>query len=310
MLSGLSSVATIFMMIGMGYFLAYRKLFNGETNKLLSKLVLQVSLPLMIISSLPKRFTLEELMGSSRGAFVAFASILLSYAIAYILSYLLKVEERERGLFCVLFSLCNSIFIGLPFNISLYGEGSTPFVFLYYIANTLVFWSIGVYNIKKHSALSQEGDGILNTLKKVFSPPLIGFFVGVLLIALKIQLPEFLDTAFVYIGQLSTPLSMFFIGTVIYQMDFKELRLDRITVAILVGKFLISPLIVMGLLLFFDLPELLEKVFVIQGAGPIIAQVALVAEYYEVNAKYSAFMVGLSTILYMFIIPIYVLILG
>ena len=57
MFGGLGSVATIFVMIGMGYFLAHRKLFNRATNKLFSKLVIQVSLPLMILSSLPKRFT-------------------------------------------------------------------------------------------------------------------------------------------------------------------------------------------------------------------------------------------------------------
>jgi predicted permease len=194
-------------------------------------------------------------------------------------------------------------------NISLYGEESTPFVFLYYIANTLIFWTVGVYNIKKHS-FTQGSDGILHAIKKIFSPPLIGFILGVLLIALKIRLPEFLDRSFNYIGQLSTPLSMFFIGTVIYQMDFGKWRLDRATVLILLGKFIISPLMIMGLLLFFDFPDLLEKVFIIQGAGPIIAQAALVAEYYEVNASYAAFMVGLSTILYMFILPIYALILA
>ena len=91
---------------------------------------------------------------------------------------------------------------------------------------------------------------------------------------------------------------------------YKRQRLDRATVLILLGKFIISPLMIMGLLLFFDFPDLLEKVFIIQGAGPIIAQAALVAEYYEVNASYAAFMVGLSTILYMFILPIYALILA
>lgn len=309
MFGGLGSVATIFVMIGMGYFLAHRKLFNRATNKLFSKLVIQVSLPLMILSSLPKRFTLDDLAVSSRGVLVAFASIAISYAIAYGLAYGLKMEARERGLFCVLFSLGNSIFIGLPMNISLYGEESTPFVFLYYIANTLIFWTVGVYNIKKHS-FTQGSDGILHAIKKIFSPPLIGFILGVLLIVLKIRLPEFLDRSFNYIGQLSTPLSMFFIGTVIYQMDFGKWRLDRATVLILLGKFIISPLMIMGLLLFFDFPDLLEKVFIIQGAGPIIAQAALVAEYYEVNASYAAFMVGLSTILYMFILPIYALILA
>ena len=52
MFGGLGSVATIFVMIGMGYFLAHRKLFNRATNKLFSKLVIQVSLAMKFMLGL------------------------------------------------------------------------------------------------------------------------------------------------------------------------------------------------------------------------------------------------------------------
>ncbi len=309
MLNGLNSVGSIFIMIGIGYFLAKKGVLNEETNNLFSKIVMQVSIPLMVISSLPQRFTLEELIGSSKGLFVAFASMLLTYGMAYILSLVLKIDRRERGVFCVLFSLCNSLFIGLPINISLFGQESAPYIFLFYIANTLTFWTIGVYNIKKHSSKNKDL-GMLGNIKKVFSPPLIGFIIGIIFIVFKVELPAFLNTSFNYIGQLSTPLSMFFIGTVIYNIDFKEMKINFTTIVALVGKFIISPLIVILLLSLFELPSLLGKVFIIQGAGPIITQIALVTEYYDVNSKYAAYMVGLSTILYMFVVPIYVFLIG
>lgn len=309
MLQAFGSVATIFIMIAIGYILAAKGMLNDKTNKLFSKLFINISLPLLIIVSLPARFTLEELIGSSTGILVAFISILVAYAIAYIIARIIKVEEKERGLFCVLISFCNSLFIGLPINISLYGEESTGFVLLYYIANTTLFWTIGVYNIRRYSA-SNENMSIIDSIKKVFSPPLIGFLIGVFLIVFKINLPIFITDAFQYIGNLGTPMSMFFIGTVIYNIDFKEIRIDLSTIMVLLGKFLITPLVVMFVLSFFDLPSTLNKVFIIQGAGPIISQAALVAENYGVNSKYAAFMVGLTTILYMFIIPIYVFFIG
>lgn len=309
MLNGFNSVGSIFIMIGIGYFLAKKDVLNEETNKLFSKIVIQIAIPLMVISSLPQRFTLEELIRSSKGILVALISLLLSYAIAHIFALVLKIEKRERGVFCVLFSICNSLFIGFPINISLFGEESAPYIFLFYIANTIVFWTIGVYNIKKHSSNNKDL-GFIGNIKKVFSPPLIGFIVGVLFIVFKLNLPDFLYTSFNYIGQLSTPLSMFFIGTVIYNIDFKEMKINLTTTIILVGKFIISPLITIFLLSLFELPSLLDKVFIIQSAGPIVTQIALVTEYYDVNSKYAAYMVGLSTIIYMLVVPIYVFLIG
>ena len=101
-----------------------------------------------------------------------------------------------------------------------------------------------------------------------------------------------------YMGQLSTPLSMLFIGTVIYNINFKELKIDLTTITIIIGKFFVVPITAIILLSFFNFPDLLNKVFIVQAAAPIITQVALVTEYYDVNSKYSAFMVGLSCLLY------------
>lgn len=48
---------------------------------------------------------------------------------------------------------------------------------LYYMANTTMFWTLGVYHIVNDS-LGGKGNMplfSLQTLKKVFSPPLLGF---------------------------------------------------------------------------------------------------------------------------------------
>ena len=305
MSNGLNSVGSIFIMIGTGFYLAKKGLLNQETNNLFCKLLMQVALPLMIISSLPQSFTLEELVGSFRGILIAFVSLLLTYAVSYVITLVLKIDKRERGLFCALFSISNVLMIGLPINISLFGKGSTPYVALYYMVNTISFWTIGVYNIKKYSS-KNEDLGILGNIKNVFSPPLIGLIIGIALIVSGLELPSFLNTSFNYIGQLCTPLSMLYMGTVIYSMNFKEIKIDITTIATLMGKFIVSPLIMIFLLSLFELPVLLGKVFIVQAAGPIMTQIAIVTEYYDVDSKYAAFMVGLSTIIYMFIIPVYV----
>lgn len=298
------SLLMIFTMIGIGVFLAKRGVLNKETNKVFSKLVVGYALPLMMIVSLPTRFTKEMLVESLGGIIVAFLSIGLTYIIARIICIIIKIEPRKRGLFCTMMTFANAIFIGLPMNMSLLGEESAPFVFLFYMANTILFWTIGVYGIRQSGRKNESISGV-ETVRRVFSPPLIGFLIGAFLVISGIRLPYFVEKSFSYMGQLTTPLAMLFIGTVISEIDFKGIRLDKCGYGILIGRFLIAPVIMCFVLSFVELPSLLETVFKIEASMPIITQSALVSDYYEANAEYAAFMVALSTLLTLIIIPIY-----
>lgn len=309
MLNGLNSVLTIFMMIGTGFIMAKRGFFNKETGKLFSKLVLNISLPFMMIVSIPMRFSKEKLFSSLNGIIVAFLSILLTYIIAIVIAHILKIDRAKRGVFYAMFTFSNSIFIGLPINLSLFGEESATYVFLFYLANTSLFWTVGVYNIRKYSSDVTMELSKINFLKKIFSPPFIGFIVGLALVFLEIKLPPFIVDSLKYIGNLTTPLSMFFIGIVIYSINFRDIRLDIPTYFVLIGKFLVAPLMMFMCLKLFELPQLLNNVFILEATMPIMTQVALVSEFYGANSEDVSFMVGFTTVLSILIIPIYSIIL-
>jgi len=309
MLNGINSVLTIFIMIGTGFILAKKGFFTEETSKLFSKLVINISLPLMMIVNIPMRFSKEKLFNSLSSIIVAFLSILITFFIAAIIARIFKIDKNKRGIFYTMFTFSNTIFIGLPINVSLFGEESATYVFLYYLANTTLFWTLGIYNISKSGSGENKEFSILNSLRKIFSPPFISFLVGLALVLLEIELPVFIVNSFRYIGNLTTPLSMFFIGIVIYSIDLKDLKLDIPSYLILFGRFLAAPLIMFTCLKLFEFPILLNNVFIIEATMPIITQSALVSEFYGADSKYVSFMVGLSTVLSILVIPVYSLIL-
>lgn len=309
MLNSFNSVLTIFIMIGIGFILTKKGFFDKKTSKLFSKLVINVSLPLMMVVNIPMRFSKEELFNSLNGIIVAFVSIITTYVIAVLISKILKIDEEKRGIFCTMITFSNAIFIGLPVNVSLFGEASATYVFLFYIANTSLFWTLGVNSIRSGNSNSTKRFSGIESIKKIFAPPFIGFIIGIMLVLLEIKLPVFIINSFRYIGNLTTPLSMFFIGTVIYSIDFKQIKLDKCSYIVLVGRFLIAPLVMFISLKLFELPIVLKNVFIIEATMPIITQAALVSEFYEINAEYAALMVGLSTVLSILIIPIYTFIL-
>ncbi|MFW6270079.1 MAG: AEC family transporter, partial [Bacillota bacterium] len=198
-----------------------------------------------------------------------------------------------------------TIFIGLPVNIALFGETSTGIVTLYYVAHTTIFWTIGVYGIRKDVNGNQEGIFTLGTLKRIFSPILVAYVFSVILILLEISLPKFIMDTAGYLGDLTTPLSMLFIGITIYSIDYSSIKISKDMLAILTGRFIITPLIIYSLFFIFSGSVLMQKVFVIEAAMPIMATIAIVSQAYKADHKYATIMIAVTTLASLLIIPGY-----
>jgi hypothetical protein len=310
MFSAINSILTIFLMIGVGFYLSKKGWLNEEINKSVSKIIVNVSLPLLMINNITTRFNREELLLSTTGVLLAFCGILLSYGLALLICNFFRVEKSKRGIFCAMFAFSNTIFIGLPVNVSLFGEKSVVYVLLYYLANTTLFWTIGVYNIRISSREASEASIGSNLLRKILTPPLLGFLIGILLVILNIKLPVFIIDAFKYIGSLTTPLSMFFIGSIISFIKIKDIKLDFYSYMIIIGKFIVTPIIFFFLLGFVNFPILLKKVFIIEAAMPVLAQAAIVTKFYNVESEYTTILVTLTTLISLILLPVYAILLN
>lgn len=304
LINAVQGVLTIVIMISIGYVLTEKKWFNEEISRVFAKLVTNVSLPALMISDLMGSFTKDKLESLSKGLIAPFLSIAACYIISIAVSKILKVQKSREGTFQSMFFNSNTIFIGLPVNLALFGNKSMPYVLLYYIANTTFFWTLGVYCISKDT---EGGHGsILSkaTIKRIISPPLLGFIAAVILILLKIELPPFIMNTCKYLGNLTTPLSMIFIGISIHSVKLKELKIDKDVLGVLVGRFLVCPLIMVMMLILMPMPELMKKVFIMQSAMPVMTNAPIIAKVYGADSNYAAIMVTLSTILSVITIPI------
>lgn len=301
----LEGLFSIMIMVSTGYYLTVKKFFTPENSSLLPLLVNYVSLPTFMIWSMMNTFDREKLIPLLSGVFVPAISMLISFAIGFILSNLLKMPDNRRGTFRSAFFCSSAIFVGLPVNLALFGESSVPFVLVYFLANAFLFWTIGNYSISLSGKSAPAKLISLASLKQVFSPPFIGFTIAICLVMSGIRLPNFIMVTFKYLGNMTTPLSMLFIGIVMYGVKFKEIRLTKDLLILLVGRFIISPLIVIVVASFFPIPELMKKVFVIQSALPAMTQTTLMARLYGADAEYAAVLVSTTTIFALIAIPVY-----
>lgn len=311
MIHGLQGIFEILFIIGIGFILAKKGWFAADTSALLTKLVMKIALPLYMLCQLEKDFTHDSLLQIAPDLLLPFSSILLAYVVGRIAAKLLHIRQDRQGVFITCFFIANTIFIGLPVNLALFGTQSVPSVMLYYMANTTMFWTLGVYHIVNDSTGGEKAMPLfsLQTLKKVFSPPLLGFLIGLAFILANIQLPEFLLVSFQYVGNLATPLSLMVIGIEMSGISLASVHWDRDLVGALCGRFIICPLCVLALLPVIVVTPMSAQVFTMQASMPAMTQMTVVAKAVGADVKYATQVSFLSVVLGLIVIPLYMFIL-
>ncbi|AOY75680.1 AEC family transporter [Clostridium formicaceticum] len=307
--TAIQSILSIIILILIGYILTKIGWFDESTSKLFSRMVTTISLPALMIYNFTTSFTKGMLLDSAIGLLIPFLSIFICFLISVVFSHFF-VQPNRRGTFETMFTVSNTVFIGIPVNIALFGEISVPYALLYFVANTLFFWTIGIMKISHDGGEGKKKIFSKETAKSILSPPCMGFFVGVLLVLLEIRLPSFIVDTSRYLGNLTTPLSLLFIGMTFHSIDIRKLSFSIDQLLLFLGRFLIAPLVVYLLAIFFPIPPLMFKVFIIQSAMPVMAQVAIVSKAYGGDYEYATLMVTFTTLASALIIPLYMVLLS
>ena len=308
-LRSISGILVILGMILVGFVIGEKGWFDDKSRGLLAKLVTQVALPCYMLYTITQRFTAADLLKMLPALRFPALSMVVLLGIATGVARIFTVKQDRRGLFISMFFNSNTIFVGLPINQALFGDASIPYVLIYYMCNTTFFWTLGTYLIQRDGEGEAQFD-LKTSLKKVFSPPLMGFLLGLVLVMLQIKLPAFLASDLQYLGNLTTPLSMIFIGLSVSHVGVKQLILGKDQLLILIGRFLVAPLLMATIIYWVPLPNLMKQVFIIQSAMPVMTNAPVVARLYGADSDYAAVMVTETTLATMVVIPILMLLMA
>lgn len=135
----ISGVLVILVMIAVGYFLEQKGWFDDKSTKLIAKIVTQVSLPCYMLGTIVSKFSAKELLRMIPDLRFPVISMLILMGIAFAVVHIFKIQDKHAGLFTSMFFNSNTVFVGLPINMALFGNKSIPYVLIYYMANTTFF---------------------------------------------------------------------------------------------------------------------------------------------------------------------------
>jgi predicted permease len=316
MISGLwhsiSGVLMILGLVGVGFFLLRFRIFNddaGQISRFLTGFVTKIAIPAYLIESIPKDFTPAKLINMAPLLVYPFIGMAILFGLSFIIVRVVKVDPKHIGLFQSLLFNSNTVTIGLPVNMALFGSASLPYVLVYYMANTVIFWTLGVYmiesDVKKNHAFS-----IKSAIKGTLTPPMVALIIAVLLVLLRIPLPAFVSTDLENLGATNVPLSLIFIGFSLAKAGKTDLLPDRENVTLALGRFVLAPLVMTLVMWPFDLPTLLKQVFIIQSAMPTMANAAVMAREYGADVRFASISVTQTTMMMILVIPILMLLIG
>ena len=308
-LRSISGILVILGMILVGFVIGEKGWFDDKSRGLVAKLVTQVALPCYMLYTITQRFTAADLLKMLPALRFPALSMVILLGVATAVAKIFAVRQDRRGLFISMFFNSNTIFVGLPINQALFGDASIPYVLIYYMCNTTFFWTLGTYLIQRDGEGEAQFD-LKTSLKKVFSPPLMGFILGLVMVMLQIKLPAFLASDLQYLGNLTTPLSMIFIGLSVSHVGVKQLVLGKEQLLILLGRFLVAPLLMATIVYWVPLPSLMKQVFIIQSTMPVMTNAPVVARLYGADSDYAAVMVTETTLATMVVIPILMLLMA
>lgn len=316
-LTAVESVLSVIIMISVGYVGKMLGWFDKQFSGSLSKIIMQIALPASIFMAMMKYFNPHKLANLSAGVIYSLIAILLGFLITFIFVKLINVSSKRRGLMITAINGANTIFIGMPLNISLFGNISVPYLLTYYIVNTVLIWTLGVWIIAiDDSTLTKKHENKVNfNWHHLIPAPLWGFFISIPFVYIPgwkegLFKLTFATTSLNDIGALVTPLSLAYIGIILRQFGIFNMRFDRDIIWSLIGRFIVSP-VFMAFIIFLGfryggihINSIFHQTLVVQSATPSLAVLPILANTYHQDVKFATNLVVSTSVLFIIVIPI------
>ena len=288
------SVLTLFLLMSVGFIFGRMGLLSGETLSQVSRILLYVVTPCIMINS----FEVERTPAGQSQLFMALAAMAGLYVLYMVLSVLLFPREGEahRGIMRFAAVYGNAGFMGLPLIQSVMGDEAMMVAVVGLAIFNTVTWTQG-------RAL-MGGRGELAVKKVLLNPGIIGFVVGILLYFTGWRFPGPVDKTVAYLGSLNTPLAMVVIGGQMAQVDFLKVFSTKKLYLVSAVKLIGLPLLTALVLLPFHVDPVVYVASVILAGCPTAGATSLFAQSMGKDTALAAQQVTLSTLLCIATLPL------
>jgi len=292
--TAINQVTILTLMMLAGIVLRKKNILTNEVNKGLSDILMTITMPFMIIHSFNLEFSIDMLKNA--GLILVYSLIIhiILIGLSKLLYYNFEPSKKTILSFSTVFSNCG--FVGFPLAQGLFGSIGVFYTAIFSIPFNIIMFTYGV-------TLFTHKKDFKSIRKNLVNLPLICTILGIILFLFSIKLPLPILKTLESIGNMTTSISMFIIGSMLADIEVKDVFKGFAVYYLSLIKLIIVPLLSFAILKLLNADKDLAYICVILVAMPTASLVGVFAEKYNGNKEAASQCAFLTTVLSIITIP-------
>lgn len=296
-----TQMIVLFIIMALGYLIFRIKLVDENFTNKFSALVIKVTMPAMVLSSvldLTERQSLYDVLLAFGIAFAMFFIILP--LVGLLLVKIFRVKKASSGLYVFMAIFSNVGFMGFPVIEALAGPVGLFYAAIYNLVFNLGVFTLGVWLMDKDNENNQQGFNI----KLLLSPGVIIAILAIVIYFIEYKPPALICDTVRSIGSITSPSAMLIIGCTLAKMDIKSIFTDYKIYPWTIVKQIIIPILLWIPISRIISNEILLTVTFVLFAMPVANNAVLFANTYSGDSELAARSVFITTLFSLITVPI------
>ena len=297
----MQQIVQLFLMIFMGYLIVKTGLVRDDDSKVLSKIILYLIVPCVIINAFQVDYTTDTV----KGLLIAFAASVMTQVILLVVisvaGRLLHLNEVEVA--SVYYSNSGNLIV--PIVTFILGQE--------WVLYRCVFMSVQLVFLWTHCKKIISREASYDWKKIILNINMISIFIGVILFFTGIRLPEIIGNTLASVGTMIGPASMIVTGMLFAGMNLKQIFANKRVYFITFLRLIVVPLIALVLIKLSNLASFSadgNKIMLIVFLAiitPSASTVTQMCQVYGNDSKYASAINVMTTLLSIITMPVMVM---
>ncbi len=297
----MQQIVQLFLMIFMGYLIVKTGLVRDDDSKVLSKIILYLIVPCVIINAFQVDYTTDTV----KGLLIAFAASVMTQVILLVVisvaGKLLHLNEVEVA--SVYYSNSGNLIV--PIVTFILGQE--------WVLYGCVFMSVQLVFLWTHCKKIISREASYDWKKIILNINMISIFIGVILFFTKIRLPEIIGNTLASVGTMIGPASMIVTGMLFAGMNLKQIFANKRVYFITFLRLIAVPLIALVLIKLSNLASFSadgNKIMLIVFLAiitPSASTVTQMCQVYGNDSRYASAINVMTTLLSIITMPVMVM---
>jgi malate permease and related proteins len=281
-------------------------IITNESKDMLSKVIFNISLPLMLFTNFLKLDATPRLLANSIEVFVISGIIILFLLlIGWLTTRVFKIKGREAAVFKAHSMFGNTIYLGFPLINALYGAEGLLYASMYQLISNSIMWTVGVIILTYGSGSSWK-----KSILRVINPSTIAIVLGFIFFLFTIRLPKIIVTPLAELGSANTWLCMLYIGAMLMFSDIKGLLRKKSIYILSFNRLIFVPAILIALfaavasLIGLSPEKLVTSVVILQASMPCMTTIVIMSKELGADDHLAVGNVFVSTLISIATLPL------